>query len=190
MPVKPSPQKHISEDLGDKLVISIPDSRLREELVLLSWFWLIVLIGTGLYIGVKIFDTPSPIIRMLAFLAILLLAVFGIPIYRFLRRDPTSKEFIETTAQNVKVGRIVFGRRSQKDFLAEHIKGLRVSSSNVSPSLVLWLYYYFSLPDRLQVGSLVFDYGAQTFRFGTSIDEAEAKQIVEEIQQKFPQYKN
>jgi hypothetical protein len=39
-------------------------------------------------------------------------------------------------------------------------------------------------------GSLAFDYGARTFRFGTSIDEAEAKQIVAEIQQKFPQYKN
>ncbi len=40
------------------------------------------------------------------------------------------------------------------------------------------------------VGTLAFDYGAKTFRFGAGIDEAEAKQIVAEIQNKFPQYRS
>jgi hypothetical protein len=40
------------------------------------------------------------------------------------------------------------------------------------------------------MGSIAFDYGARTFRFGSGVDEAEAKQILAEIQQKYPQYKN
>ena len=40
------------------------------------------------------------------------------------------------------------------------------------------------------VGNISFDYGAKTFKFAGGVEEAEAKQIIAEIQQKFPQYKS
>jgi hypothetical protein len=38
-------------------------------------------------------------------------------------------------------------------------------------------------------GLIAFDYGAQTFRFGAGVDEAEAKHILEKITARFPQYR-
>ncbi len=37
-------------------------------------------------------------------------------------------------------------------------------------------------------GIITFDYGAKTFRFGSGLDEAEAKMILSEITQRYPQY--
>ncbi len=39
-------------------------------------------------------------------------------------------------------------------------------------------------------GLIAFDYGARTFRIGSGVDEAEAKQVILIIQQRFPQYRN
>ena len=189
MPVKPTAPKHTTEDLGDKLIISIPGLEKNWFLTFLLWFWLIFLMGVALYLSIKMFDTPSPFIRMLMSISIILMAVFGFVIYR-IARDPTGKEIIEVTRQSIKIDWVVFGHHSPTDFLAEHIKDLRVSSSNVNHQLLIGMIYYFSSPSGLQVGPLVFDYGAQTFRFGSGIDEAEAKIILAKIQQKFPQYKN
>ena len=36
---------------------------------------------------------------------------------------------------------------------------------------------------------LAFDYGAQTFRFGAGVDDAEARRILEKITARFPQYR-
>lgn len=38
-------------------------------------------------------------------------------------------------------------------------------------------------------GFIAFDYGAKTYRFGESLDEAEARQIVALIHQRFPHYR-
>ena len=37
-------------------------------------------------------------------------------------------------------------------------------------------------------GVIAFDYGAKTFRFGSGLDEAEAKMILIEIAQRYPHY--
>ena len=39
-------------------------------------------------------------------------------------------------------------------------------------------------------GIIAFDYGAKKFNFGTGIDEAEAKKILSEIQQRYSQYRS
>jgi hypothetical protein len=39
-------------------------------------------------------------------------------------------------------------------------------------------------------GLLAFDYGSRTFRFGGGVDEAESKQILDEILTHFPQYRS
>jgi len=35
-------------------------------------------------------------------------------------------------------------------------------------------------------GHIAFDYGAKTYRFGAGVDEAEAKQIVKQIVDRYP----
>ena len=47
---------------------------------------------------------------------------------------------------------------------------------NVSSSLQLW---------GVGGGVLAFDYGARTYRFGAGLDEAEAKQVVIAIKQRY-----
>ena len=81
----------------------------------------------------------------------------------------TFKEIIQVSNQGIVVeqqSRIL--NRSMR-YLAEHVKDLRASTSF----------------DNKQ---LAFDYGARTIRFGRGLDEAEAKQIIAVIQEKFPAY--
>jgi hypothetical protein len=60
---------------------------------------------------------------------------------------------------------------------------------SLNNGMIAWSAFSFS-SRRDHIGAVAFDYGAATFRFGAGIDEAEAKQIVAEIQQKFPQYRS
>ena len=99
------------------------------------------------------------------------------------------KEIVEIATQSITIRRVTMGLASPKEYTANYIKELRVSSSNMNINHV-WPYS-FSFPWQYHnIGSLAFDYGARTYQFGGGVDEAEAKQILAEIQQKYPQYKN
>ena len=96
------------------------------------------------------------------------------------------REEIEVAAYSITSSQVVLFFRRSKEYSSEHIKDLRTSPMgmnemhNWSRSLVIY---------GIGGGILVFDYGAGTIRFGSGIDEAEGKQIIAEIQQKYPQYK-
>jgi hypothetical protein len=81
----------------------------------------------------------------------------------------TFKEIFVVSDQEIVVNQQsrIFSRSSH--YLAEHINDLRAATS------------YFNKP-------IMFDYGARTMRFGQGLDEAEAKQIVARIQERFPRY--
>lgn len=69
-----------------------------------------------------------------------------------------------------------------KEYRIQDVVYLRMSSSNssiwsMSGGMELW---------GITGGQLAFDYGAKTIRFGIGLDEAEAKQILKEIQAKHP----
>jgi hypothetical protein len=62
-----------------------------------------------------------------------------------------------------------------KRYLAEHISDLRASPI---PPTTVWS------------GRIAFDYGGQTFYFGSRLSESEAKQIITVIQRKFQRYQS
>ena len=70
----------------------------------------------------------------------------------------------------------------KKEYRLSDVVTLRISPSassmwNMSAGMEYW---------SITGGIIAFDYGAKTVRFGLGVDEAEAKQIIKEIQIRFP----
>ncbi len=102
------------------------------------------------------------------------------------------REVVEITNQSITIRRAVLGLGAPREYLADSVQALRLVTSNTAldhPGLAWTRIYGFPFL-RVGTGWLAFDYGARTFRFGNDIEEAEAKQIIAEIQQKYPQYKD
>ena len=96
------------------------------------------------------------------------------------------KEIVRVSPRSILIGRQIFGIKRIREYLAEYIKALRISPPEYSP-------FSWSKSSRawgLSGGLLAFDYGANTVRFGSGVDEAEAKQILATIQERFPQYQS
>jgi len=193
MPVKPPEPKHTIEDFGSKLVISIPSLRhwglaMMLALWLIMWALFVALILGLLIFGENQHDRP-PILFLIFWLGIWI-AVGVTFIYSF-AWQVAGKEVAEVTTDAITISRRVLGLHSSREYTASHVKDLRVTSASMGMRgpLLVWTHTYY-YPWRHDMGSLAFDYGARTFRFGGGIDEAEAKQIIAEIQRKFPQYKN
>jgi len=99
----------------------------------------------------------------------------------------TGVERIEVDAQTITVRRLILNLGRPKVYRAEHIKELRTVANPFSSSWWLWssrMYYW-----GWAWGMIAFDYGARTIRFGGGVDEAEAKDIVKAIQERFPKYR-
>jgi hypothetical protein len=184
MPIKPPPSKHTIEKLGNKTIISIPTPK-QWLLLLLLGFW-----SAGWTLAV--FDTIRELTREipneinwgivfwfvgytiggLAILSSYLWLLFG-------------REVIEVNGQSLTISRNVLGIRLPKEYSVEHIKDLRTSSitNNLRRLRAYQLWGYNS-------GSVAFDYRSRTLKFASGVDEIEAKQIVDEIKIRYPQYKN
>ena len=75
----------------------------------------------------------------------------------------------------------LFGLPLRKEYDLQHVRNLRVVPFDAS----IW-----SGRDSfggMRGGPLAFDYGAKTVRFGTGIDEAEARMILDSIRTRFPE---
>ena len=94
------------------------------------------------------------------------------------------REVIDVSRQRLRLSRVIPGWGRSRDYLAEHIRDLRVSPQFI-PRLYRYRINLFSLGEGR--GQLAFDYGARTIRC-IDADEAEAKMILAEIRQRFPQY--
>jgi len=194
MPVKPPAPRHTSEDLGNKLIISIPSLKTWFLTIYLGFCIIIWAIFELLIPGAFLFnrnsvDTPPVLFLVFSFI---LLTVFGLFLIYNFAWQVTGKELIEVTTEFIIIRRVNLGLSSPKEYSSNFIKELRVSSSNMNLNhpMLIWSYSYYYPWHPHNMGSLAFDYGARTFRFGGGVDEAEAKQILAEIQQKYPQYKN
>jgi hypothetical protein len=98
----------------------------------------------------------------------------------------TGVERIEVDSQAITVQHLMlksFRVGRSKIHAAEHIKDLRT----VPSSTPLWWWRSMYLWNFMD-GSIAFDYGAKTFRYGSGVDEAEAKGIIKAIHERFPQY--
>lgn len=94
------------------------------------------------------------------------------------------KEIIEIEKERVSIQHQVIWWERKNNYLVNEIKDLRVSYTPV-------IFHYRKVLTRFRnsKGLIAFDYGAKTYRFGRDIEEAEAKDILETITARFPQYK-
>jgi uncharacterized membrane protein len=91
------------------------------------------------------------------------------------------KEMLTVRGQTFKIRRDVGGFGFDKEYNLIQMRELRIGSVGSSPlafssSFQLW---------GVGGGVISFDHGERTYRFGAGLDEAEAKQIVTAIKQRF-----
>ncbi len=91
------------------------------------------------------------------------------------------KEILTVRGQTFNIRRDIGGFGLDKKYDLVQMRDLRIgliafSPVNVSASLQLW---------GVGGGVITFDYGARTYRFGIGLDDAEAKQVVSTIKQRF-----
>ena len=110
----------------------------------------------------------------------------GLALYTFLWQL-AGKEIVEVSYEMIKIQNAIFGVGRTKEYSATDIKDFRISPIAAENDLFGWTRTrsVWGRPG----GLLAFDYGARTFRFGGGVDEAEAKQILEKIVTRFPQYR-
>lgn len=203
MPIVQPPQaRHSIEEIGYSLKITIP-SRKNLLILLFLGFWLIgwafgeIIVAGMLLAGAVGYLTNSPEISKAGAAALsgggLFMLVWlgmwtvggGFALYTFFWQL-VGKEQIEVGSDSIKIQRAIFGLGRTQEYLSAHIRDLRVTpfaqDSNpfgFSRGLSLW---------GLAGGHLAFDYGSQTRRFGSGVEEAEASQILAKILARFPQY--
>jgi hypothetical protein len=93
------------------------------------------------------------------------------------------REIVTATGRELVVERRAGPFRSEKRFDRERIERLRLDAYEGAGS---FFKRTFSPKAGLEVygfggGSIVFDYGARTHRFGSKLDEAESRQLAEQI---------
>jgi len=188
MPVKPFSARHTIDDLGDTLKITIPSKKNWFQILFMG-FWLVgwafgEVTVLGSLISGEGFGGPS--LFMIAWLGGWTIGG-GYALY-ILFWQLLGNEIIQVSNSTIITSRSVFGFGFPKEYSAEYIKALRMSTSSSSNDMFGW-----SRASRfygLGGGLIAFDYGAKTVNFGSGIDEAEAKQILSEIQQRYPQYRD
>jgi hypothetical protein len=90
------------------------------------------------------------------------------------------REIVTSTETTLSIARAPVPFPGRKDFDWSSVRNLRVSP--VVPSSE-----NRSLVAGSKSGTVAFDYGARTFRFGDQLDEAESAILVEAILRRFPQ---
>lgn len=201
--VEPPSARHTSEDLGESFKIIIPSQKHWAQILLLSFqsvmlAFFVTMMGGILVSGVsgalsersaeaEILVVCNSVGALVLLACLCYSTVVGALICCALLWQLTGKEIIEISPQSIKVRRQVCRWGRTKEYLAEYVKDLRVSPREHGElrrarSIRVRRLFVF--------GPIVFDYGAKTYRFGNGVDEAEAKQILSEIHQRFSEYRS
>ncbi len=191
--VLPFAPRHVTTDLGDSLRIVLPSRRrwltiIPLVFVLLVWTGVILpIISVGSAVLSAVLEDPRAlagaaffIIFGLVWISIWVFA--GLFAFYTLLWNLAGREIIEVNPLAIRLARRVPGWGRAREYLAEHVRDLRVSPQ----ALPDWWMRRSAWPGAT-LGQLAFDYGARTIRFG-DCDEAEARMILAEIRQRFPQY--
>jgi hypothetical protein len=83
------------------------------------------------------------------------------------------REIVRLDGQTLAISREPIGLPRNREFDWGQIRNLRVSLSRDPRSALL------------EPGTIAFDYGAKTYRFGNGLDEAEAAMLIDEVRQRF-----
>ena len=194
--VLPFAPRHVTTDLGDSLRITLPSRKNWLAILPAAFFvavWSVVevvaigFIARGLFSLINSQPLPA-LLAQLAFPGVFVVLWFSIWTFGGLTAVVTllwsfaGREVIDINPLAIRLSRRLPGWGRSREYLSEHVKDLRVSGQ-VMPD---W-YLRRSAWPAATTGQLAFDYGARTIRFADA-DEAEAKMILAEIQQRFPQY--
>ena len=170
----------ISDERGN-LRIVIPAKR-NWFLILFMGFWLCGWAVSEVMIPQQFFKAgmpPSALLFVIAWLGAWTVGG-GFSIYIWLW-NVMGKEVVLLDGQSLITRREIGKYGRTKEFTLAQVRDLRRSQSTFNP------WDFSSGPEvwGLGGGRIAFDYGARTYRFGTGLDEAEAKQIVSAIQHRF-----
>jgi hypothetical protein len=84
------------------------------------------------------------------------------------------REIVTLRPDTLEIRRDVLGWGTTREYDLGYARNLRVSQRPFDPKRPLEAW-------GIGGGSVAFDYGARTLRFGSSLDEAEARQVVSEL---------
>jgi hypothetical protein len=201
--VQPPKERHSIQDEGTSLRVTVPSRRNYFTMFFLG-FWLAgwafgeIMVGGILIAGITklLFNTPELDkfgVAGFPWVGLFLLVWLGgwtlgggFALYNFLWQL-AGKENIEISNDSIRIQRAIFGLGRTKEYLTNYIKNLRVSPGVMDNNMFGWPRTSSFWANS--GGYLAFDYGSQTFRFGGGIDEAEARQILEKIIGRFPQFR-
>ena len=188
--VQPSRSRYTTNDLGDRLQIVIP-SRKKWLRLLIYGIYLILwssFLPVFTYYMIRELTTVG---SFLLFLILLILFILGnLPALVSFLWQILGKQVIEVSNQSIIIRWVVININRSKEYWVEHINGLRIwsglSDCEVRAFRSFFGWSFWGLGENI----LAFDYDTKTHKFGNGVDEAEAKQILSEIQERFPQYRS
>ncbi len=171
-----NPRAQVSST-ADGLLINIR-ARRRPFLIFLLGFW-------AFFLFMFVFSTllaPSrpgqgaPDYFAIVF-PIVFMGIFMVPILWML----FAVEQVRVNTRELALGRRLFGLGRSREFDIASVKDLRSLPQPFAGMSFMGNYSMY-----MQPGSMGFDYGSRTYRFGQGLDEAEAKNLVKQICGRFP----
>jgi len=184
MPITPSEPRHTIEDAGEVLRITIPSPKRRYP-IFSAGFGLVWILVFSVFFSRSLFGPNYEGENWFPYfwtLGMILAGAYAIVILLWLL---FGAEVIKIDHAGIKTRRQVFGLGRTLDYEGNHIRRLRAAPmvyattyrSNFTSEYLGWAG-----------GQIAFDYGAKTARFGSGVDEAEARMIVDAITQRFHRY--
>jgi len=174
--------RYTAYDLGDILKIII-SSKKQWFFILYMIFWIILWATVEFYVLLnfsnQLTDFGPIIIPWFGGWTISIILIIYILTWKLF-----GKEVIEISYKSIRINRVIFGFGIPKEYPSENIKYLCVTNKEISR----WPRKR-QLCD-LSIGIIAFNFGSKIIYFGSGIDETDAKQIIEEINQRFPQYRS
>lgn len=177
-----APRFRVVEDT-DRFVVAIPARQ--------NWFFLpfqIAFLGiwavAAVIVSTELFRIPDP--RGQAFTAfwLFLWLTGGCWIALMVLWQAFGLEFLTFHAGDLSLRREVLGVGRTRTFDCAQVKALRiVPQPGPLWRHLMWMHSWGILNE----GILAFDYGARTYQFGAGLDEAEAKLLVAEMINRYPQ---
>jgi len=169
------PPRYIVQDRLSSLQFSIPGRR-NWPVVIFVGIWLVGWAAGEVTVSVIILGQLPGLsgdgLFLLFWLA--LWTVGGAAAIRAWLRALASKEIVSVDAETLSVKQAVAGIGRRKEYAAAYVDNLRVEP------------YYGSSSGQSSGHCLAFDYGGDTVRFGTNLNEAEAEQVLALIRSRFP----
>lgn len=170
----PKPRSSLEETPGE-LRIVIP-LRANPVLLVLIGFWLLMMVSGSIMMATDSRfqeEQGPPLFLILPFL--LVFGSIGTAIFLW---NTFGKEVITVRDKTLILRGEILGLGRSREFDLSQVKNLRPAHPSALPD---WIVSFLRFPG-FSPKTILFDYGARTFRFGPSIDEPEARKLIEAIE--------